>query len=183
MKRVFPWTWIILICLLTSCSKSGWTDRSDPVGVMYLDGNELRENGFSNFVLGGIYGQLFLYRDGEKYYFEYDPRSLSNRMNTLKVSIHLFCINDISIEAFDEGRLFYSKGDNKYEPYLLVNKKGKKEVYDINSAMVIISDADLSQDDETILNFRIDYTIEAFDSSGEIHLINGWAKTDSLRQN
>lgn len=184
MKHFFPWLWIIFICLLTGCSESGWTDRSGPVGVMYLDGKELRENGFSNLVLGGVCGKLSLYRSGEKYYFQYDPRSLSNRMNTLKASLHLFCINDISLEAFDDRKFIYSKGDNKYEPYLLVNNKGNEDVYEINSATVFISDIYSiysSQDEDGILNIRIDYTMDVVDSEGKSHKVEGWAKYDDLR--
>ncbi len=184
MKRVFPWTWIILICLLTSCSKSGWTDRSGPVGVMYLDGKEFREAGSPNLVLGYFYGMLGIVQQDNSVRMVYSPNSLSNRLNTIRVELSII-IDDVVSENYEGGSFHYSMGDgNNSISFALYQKRNVYE-YDIIEADVQISNlvCDYSDEDYSTYSYhcRIDYSMDVVDSEGKAHKVEGWAKHDDLR--
>lgn len=185
MRRFITWSWIILICLLSGCSKSGWTDRSGPVGVMYLDGKELRESGSPNWVMGHYYGILGIIQQEENVRMVYSPNNLSNILNTIKVELKII-IDDVSREKYDGGSFHYSKEDGTNSITLALYQKRNVDIYDVIDATVQISNlvCDEADEDSNTYSYhcRIDYCMEVIDSEGKTHKVEGWAKHDDLRE-
>jgi len=181
MKRLTYLFWLILLCLFQSCSlnKDEWAKDSNPVGVMYFDGVQLRERGGYGWNTDGYYGINSLEQNGESVHFRYSPRGISNKNKTIIVyliNLNLYCISE---DRFDGGIFHYTEGDYiKYWPCLRVLRNNIEEFYGIKEATVIVSDIiPYNQTDNT--NFksdcRIDYSFVAIDSLEIEHKVEGWA--------
>ncbi|MBP5637343.1 MAG: hypothetical protein J6X25_07510 [Bacteroidales bacterium] len=180
MKRFSYLFFIIFLCLFQSCSlnKDEWAKDSNPVGVMYFDGIQLRERGGIRWMHNGFYGELNIIQEGNDFSFLYDPHKLSNKNRSLEAYFPRFIIRGKFEESFDGGTIHYFDGDNKLSSELVIERNGKKEFYLVKEAKVLVSNlVFIRQTDDTHFqaNCRIDYTIEATDSLGIKHNVEGWA--------
>lgn len=179
MNRFLGLFLVILLCFFQSCSleKEEWAKDSNPVGVMYFDGIQLREGGGISW-RPNFYGDLNIIQQGNDISFLYDPHKLSNKDKSLEAYFYRFIIRGKFEESFDGGTIHYLDGDNRYSSVLVIENKGKREYYIVNEATVLVSNlVFISQTDDTHFqaNCRIDYMIEAIDSLGIRHNVEGWA--------
>ena len=148
-----------------SCGVSNvdeWEVEKEPIGIMYFDGVELREYGYTEWVFnnpkkyyGGLYvqqetaavwveqetGGVWVEPETEDIFFIYFPKGFTNNDKTIKANYSpSLCIKSSSKEHFDGGYLYYLDGDEERRRYYInVSRNNNEEYYLISSATVLVS--------------------------------------------
>ena len=180
MKLFLYISFAMMLCFALSCKeKDEWSVNAEPVGVMMFDGKEFREGGAYG-LYEAYYGELRFVQEGYILYLNYEPKDFTNESSALHASLQ-FIIKRKANDKFEGGYLYYSKDDDDCSVLLETTSLLRTLVYDVSSAEILVtiiqstSDTIEGQYIQNAFNFRIDYKMEAIDSKGGSHKVEGWA--------